>query len=166
MNNGTITHTTYINTTPERVWQGLTDPELTSQYWGVRFDTDWKAGSPMTWDELGGHTADPEQIVLDSTPHRRLAYTWHTFTPQWAEAVGVSEGLRAELAAEPRTKVAFDIEPTGAMTRLTMAHEGFDPDGVMIGMCSGAWPLILSSLKTLLETGTPLPDPDAHAHEG
>lgn len=166
MKNGTITYTTYINTTPERVWQGLTDPELTVQYWGMRFDTDWKPGSEMVWDERGGRSADPEQVVLDSTPHRRLAYTWHTFTPEWAKALGVSEKLRAELATEPRTQVAFAIEPTGGITRLTVVHDGFDPDGVMIGMCSSAWPLLLSSLKTLLETGTPLPGPDAPVREG
>ncbi|MCF3106100.1 SRPBCC domain-containing protein [Streptomyces roseoverticillatus] len=166
MADDTITYTTYINATPERVWQGLTDPGLTNRYWGVRFEGDWTTGSQLVWEQGGARIADPEQVVLDSTPHRRLAYTWHTFTPEWAEGVGVGEDLRAELAAGPRTRVAFDVEPVGDVTRLTLVHEGFDPHGVMIGMCGPTWPLLLSSLKTLLETGSPLPEPGAPAQEG
>src|SRR5690242_8379398 len=55
-------YTTYIRTTPERLWQALTDPAFTREYWGVAFDTDWTPGAPMVWDEAGVKTADPEQV--------------------------------------------------------------------------------------------------------
>ncbi|MFH8607102.1 ArsR/SmtB family transcription factor [Streptomyces sp. NPDC018029] len=151
----TFVYTTYIRTTPERLWQALTDPAFTHRYWGVSFGTDWAQGSPMTWTETGATTEDPEQIVLVHEPHHRLAYTWHTFSPQWAEANGIDEELRARLASERRSRVTFDLEPHGDQVKLTVTHE-FDPSGTLHSMCSQGWPAILSSLKTLLETGEPL----------
>src|SRR5438128_1720753 len=82
-------YTNYIKATPDRVWHGLTDPILTKRYWrhpaagGKTFPSDWKKGS--TWDlvheDAGLVVTDPEQVILESDPYRRLAYTWHTFTP-------------------------------------------------------------------------------------
>ena len=89
-------YTTYIRTTPERLWQALTEPSFTRRWWQVSFETDWEVGSPMTWDNSGLVIADPEQIVLESDPYRRLAYTWHTFTPEHEESPwsrGVRQGL-------------------------------------------------------------------------
>lgn len=151
----TFVYTTYIRTTPERLWQALTDPAFTRRYWGVSFGTDWTPGSPMTWTETGATTEDPEQVVLVHEPHRRLAYTWHTFSPQWAEANGIDEELRARLASERRSRVTFDLEPEGDRVKLTVTHE-FDGADTLKSMCSQGWPAILSSLKTLLETGEPL----------
>ncbi|MEV4225333.1 metalloregulator ArsR/SmtB family transcription factor [Nonomuraea sp. NPDC049725] len=150
-------YTTYIRTTPERLWQALTDPAFTRRYWGVSFDTDWTPGSPMTWDENGRRTAHPEQVVLESEPGRRLSYTWHTFTPEWAEAAGVSPETLARLTAEGRTKVTFDLEPHGDTVKLTVVHDGFDPGSTLRDMVSEGWPALLSSMKTLLETGEALP---------
>ncbi|MFJ9641943.1 SRPBCC family protein [Streptomyces sp. NPDC004244] len=162
MSDSVITYTVYLLADPARVWEALTDPAFTRRYWGLSFETDWAVGSQMAWVERGTRTSDPEQVVLDCVPDRRLAYTWHTFTPEWAAAVGVDEELRAELAAQPRTKVTYEIEPVGdALTRLTIRHEGFEPGGTLIGMCSEAWPMLASSLKTLLETGAPLPEEGA-----
>ncbi|MFD7624973.1 SRPBCC family protein [Streptomyces sp. NPDC059851] len=159
MNDTVFTYTLYILADPARVWEALTDPAFTRRYWGLSFETDWAVGSQMTWVERGARTSDPEQVVLDCVPDRRLAYTWHTFTEEWAAAVGVGEELRAELAGQPRTKVTYEIEPIGdALTRLTIRHEGFEPGGTLIGMCGEAWPVLASSLKTLLETGAPLPE--------
>jgi uncharacterized protein YndB with AHSA1/START domain len=159
MTDSAITYTLYIQTAPAQVWEALTDPAYTRRYWGPSFETDWAVGSPMDWVERGARTSDPEQVVLDCIPDRRLAYTWHTFTPQWAASVGVSEELRAELAQAPRTRVAYEIEPVGDdVVRLTIVHEGFEPGGKLIGMCEQAWPMLASSLKTLLETGAPLPE--------
>src|SRR5262249_35781854 len=76
-----FTYTTYINTTPERLWEALTDPAFTGRYWGVAFESDWTAGSPMVWEEKGVKTTDPAQVVLESEPCRRLSYSRHTFTP-------------------------------------------------------------------------------------
>lgn len=150
-------YTTYIRTTPEKLWQALTDPAFTHRYWGVSFATDWRPGSPMTWEENGNTISDPAQTVLEADPGRRLSYTWHTFTPQWAEAAGIGEELRARLAAERRSKVTFDIEPAGETVKLTVVHEDFEADSTLRSMISEGWPAIVAGLKTLLETGEPLP---------
>jgi uncharacterized protein YndB with AHSA1/START domain/DNA-binding transcriptional ArsR family regulator len=152
-------YTTYIDTTPEKLWQALTDPAFTSRYWGVSFETDWKKGSPMTWAERGAKTSDPEQVVLESEPHRILSYTWHTFTAEWAKANGIDEETLGKLQRESRSKVTFTIEPHGKMVKLTVLHDGFDTGSTTLEMCSQGWPALLSSLKTLLETGSPLPQP-------
>ena len=150
-------YTTYISTTPERLWQALTDPAFTTRYWGVDFDTDWKTGSPMAWTEHGNRTEDPEQVVLEARPYTRLSYAWHTFTPGWAKGANVDDDLLARLAAESRSKVTFDLEPIGDQVKLTVVHDDFAPDSPLPGMISQGWPVLLSSLKTLLETGKPLP---------
>ncbi len=89
-------------------------------------------------------------------PGRRLVYTWHTFTPEWAQAHGFDEELRSKLAAEPRSKVTFTIEPLGEQVKLTVVHDDLEPDGTLLAMISEGWPQLLSSLKTLLETGEAL----------
>ncbi|MBF8186780.1 metalloregulator ArsR/SmtB family transcription factor [Nonomuraea sp. K274] len=150
-------YTSYIKTTPERLWQALTEPAFTQRYWGVTLESDWKKGSAVTWEEFGVTIEDPEQIVLESDPYRRLAYTWHTFTPEFAEACGFAEDLRARAAAEPRSKVSFEIEPRGEMVKLTVVHGGFEDESIVRDSVSEGWPALLSSLKTLLETGESLP---------
>jgi uncharacterized protein YndB with AHSA1/START domain/DNA-binding transcriptional ArsR family regulator len=152
-------YTTYINTTPERLWQALTDPAFTHRYWGVSFETDWRPGSPMTWEEHGTKTADPGQVVLESEPPRRLSYTWHTFTPELADALDFSDETRERLAIEPRSKVTFEIEPLGDdQVKLTVVHDGLEQGGLTGSLVSDGWPRVLANLKTLLETGEPLPD--------
>ncbi|WP_043624948.1 ArsR/SmtB family transcription factor [Nonomuraea candida] len=149
-------YTTYIRTTPERLWQALTDPAWTRRYWGVELTSDWTEGAPVTW-EFGGVTMkDAEQVVLASEPYRRLAYTWHTFTPEFAELVGLDAAGLAEMSAEPRSTVSFEIERLDHLVKLTVTHGGFGPDSAVRKGISGGWPEILSSLKTLLETGAPL----------
>jgi uncharacterized protein YndB with AHSA1/START domain/biotin operon repressor len=150
-------YTTYINTTAERLWQALTDPAFTQRYWGVTVESDWKPGSEMTWEHDGVKNANPEQVVLESEPYRRLSYTWHTFTPEWAKANGFSDELQAKVSSEPRSKVTFDIEPQGQKVKLTVVHDGFEPGSTVAEMVSGGWPQVLSGLKTLLETGDVLP---------
>jgi DNA-binding transcriptional ArsR family regulator/uncharacterized protein YndB with AHSA1/START domain len=150
-------YTTYIKTTPERLWQALTDPAFTRRYWRATFDTDWKTGSTMTWHQFGVTIADPAQVVLESDPHRRLAYSWHSFTPELAESLQLTDQARERIAAEQRSKVSFDIEPLGEQVKLTVVHDGFEPGSIIASMVSQGWPPILSSLKTLLETGETLP---------
>jgi uncharacterized protein YndB with AHSA1/START domain/DNA-binding transcriptional ArsR family regulator len=145
-------YTTYIKTTPERLWQALTDPAFTRRYWGTVFTTDWKVGSAMTWEYSGVATSDPSQVVLEAEPYRRLAYTWHKMTPEFARAVEFSDDYFAKVAAERTSKVSFDIEPVGDMVKLTVVHDDFDPGSAILESVSGGWPVILSSLKTLLET--------------
>jgi uncharacterized protein YndB with AHSA1/START domain/DNA-binding transcriptional ArsR family regulator len=158
MEKPTFVYTTYIKTTPERLWQALTDPAFTKRYWGATFASDWNAGSQMTWEQFGLATADADQVVLESEPHRRLAYTWHTFTPELLELLGLTDGARERLLGEPRSKVTFDIEPLGELVKLTVVHDGFDAGSLVAPMVTLGWPRILANLKTLLETGETLPD--------
>jgi DNA-binding transcriptional ArsR family regulator/uncharacterized protein YndB with AHSA1/START domain len=162
----TFVYTTYIHATPEKVWQGLTDRAFTKQYWrhpsagGVEMRTDWKKGSAydLAYEESGLVVSHPEQVILESDPYRRLAYTWHTFTPEWAAAHGVDEAVAAEWGAEPRSKVAFDIEDGGnGVVKLTVVHDGFEPGSGVLQGVSGGWPAVISALKTLVETGSPMP---------
>ena len=162
----TFVYSTYIQATPERVWRGLTDPEFTRRYWrhpsagGVSMASDWQKGSAydLAYDEASLVIEDPEQVVLESDPYRRLAYTWHTFTPEWASLHGFDEEIAASWRAEPRSKVAFDIEETGpGVVKLTVVHDGFGQGSEVLKGVSSGWPAVLASLKTLLETGSPLP---------
>ena len=150
-------YTTYIKTTPERLWQGLTDPAFTRRYWGIAWESDWHAGSTVTLELDQVKIADPAQVVLESDPYRRLSYTWHSFTPEWAAAYGVSDEHLAKVASERRSKVTFDIEPVGEMVKLTVIHDDFDAGSAVLPGISEGWPRILSDLKTLLETGDTLP---------
>ena len=95
--------------------------------------------------------------MLQSDPFRRLSYTWHTFTPEWAAAYDVSDGHLAQVAAEPRSTVTFDLEPVGDLVKLTVVHGGFAAGSAVLPGISQGWPRLMSDLKTLLETGEPLP---------
>jgi uncharacterized protein YndB with AHSA1/START domain len=125
-------YVTYIESTPEKVWQALTDPELTGEYWGHHNVSDWQVGSK--WEHVrtdGSGIADIVGEVLVSDPPRRLVTTW------------------------PPSQVAFDIEPYQDIVRLTVTHENL-PDAELADAASG-WSAVLSNLKTRLETGHPLP---------
>jgi DNA-binding transcriptional ArsR family regulator/uncharacterized protein YndB with AHSA1/START domain len=149
-------YTTYIKATPELVWKGLTEPAFTSEYWGIDLVTDWKVGSPIVWEHNGVTIADPEQVVLEYDPFRRLSYTWHTFTPELAQRVGLPEAVRSKLDDEARSQVAFDIEPVDDVCKLTVVHEFFADDTTISTMVSDGWPRVISAMKTLIETGLPL----------
>ena len=155
MEKPTFAYTTYIKTTPERLWQALTDPAFTERYWRTAFETDWQVGSPITWHTYGVTIADPEQVVLEADPPRRLSYTWHTFTRELAEVHDLGDEVLAEASREPRSKVTFEIEPQGDQCKLTVVHDGFDPGSTVLRLISGGWPRVLSDLKTLLETEPP-----------
>jgi DNA-binding transcriptional ArsR family regulator/uncharacterized protein YndB with AHSA1/START domain len=166
MDQTTFVYTTYIHATPERVWQGLTDPAFTERYWrhpksgGVSLSSDWKKGSTydVAYDQVELVLSDPEQVILESDPYRRLAYSWHTFTPEWAAAHGIDEASAGAWMAEPRSKVAFDIEETTeGVVKLTVIHDGFEPGSEVLKGITNGWPAVIASLKTLLETGSALP---------
>jgi DNA-binding transcriptional ArsR family regulator/uncharacterized protein YndB with AHSA1/START domain len=158
MDKPSFVYTTYIETTAEQLWQALTDNEFTKRYWDATFDTDWQPGSAMTWNLFGNTISDPEQIVLEAEPYRRLSYTWHTFTPELTAALNIGDDARYRMDAEPRSKVTFEIEEVGELVKLTVVHDGFEPDSVVISMISNGWPRVLARLKTLLETGQDLPE--------
>jgi uncharacterized protein YndB with AHSA1/START domain len=150
-------YTTYIKTTPERLWQALTDPAFTSQYWGVTFETDWTVGSPVTWHQGGVTITDPNQTVLEYEPCRRLAYTWHALTQEHSAWAGFSQEFHRKAVSERRSQATYELEPHGQSVKLTLTHDGFEPGSVVLESVSQGWPSLLSSLKTLLETGHPLP---------
>ena len=155
-------YTTYIRATPDQLWRALTEPAFTEQYWGLGLESAWTPGSPMKVVLRDGVVVDdPAQVVLEAEPGRRLAYTWHTFSPEWATVYGVSEADRATFAAERRSKVTFTIDEVGDLCRLTVVHDDFDPGSAVLAGVSQGWPMILSALKTLLETGAALPQPSA-----
>jgi uncharacterized protein YndB with AHSA1/START domain/DNA-binding transcriptional ArsR family regulator len=150
-------YVTYVRTTPELLWEALTDPAFTRRYWGCSFDTDWKEGSSYRLEQKGVSISDGEQLVLIADPPRRLSYTWHTFTPELAAAFGWSDEFLAKVAAEGRSTVTFDIEPDGEMVRLSVVHEGFEEGSVVLESVTGGWPRVLANLKTFLETGDVVP---------
>jgi uncharacterized protein YndB with AHSA1/START domain len=163
MDKPSFVYSTYIRTTAEHLWQALTEPAFTERYWGIELQSDWKPGSPLTLLQWGLTIADPEQVVIESEPYRRLSYAWHSFTPEWQklahEQVGFDEEFLARIAAEPRSKVTFEIDDLGGLVKLTVIHDDFPTDSEVLPTISQGWPHILSNLKTLLETGDVLPVP-------
>jgi uncharacterized protein YndB with AHSA1/START domain len=154
----TFVYTTYIRTTPQKLWQALTEPAFTRRYWATEFTTDWAPGSPMTWNNHGVVINDPEQVVLAAEPYTRLSYAWHAITPELAQKFGWDDETLARLSGEARSKVTFTLEETGQVVKLTVVHDGFAPGSAMAEMVAHGWPNVVASLKSLLETGEPLPD--------
>jgi uncharacterized protein YndB with AHSA1/START domain len=139
-------YSTLIATTPEKLWAALTDPAFTVQYWGgTSLESDWKVGSRIVFRWQGKIVHD--DTILKSKPPRLLSYS---FRPLQSE----------EFLSEPPSRVTFEIEEftgtskrQGAVVKLTVTHEDFPVNSkVYPKICTG-WPDILSSLKTLLETG-------------
>ncbi|MGH2484689.1 MAG: ArsR/SmtB family transcription factor, partial [Ktedonobacterales bacterium] len=156
LNRPAFVYTIYIKTTSEQLWRALTDPAFTRRWWGMAPVSDWRVGSPMTWEHEGLIVADPARVVLESDPYRRLAYTWPTMTPELAHRFGVSDVALASMAREPRSTVSFDLEPGGRLVKLTVVHDNLEPGSATLELISGGWPRALSGLKTLLETGETL----------
>jgi DNA-binding transcriptional ArsR family regulator/uncharacterized protein YndB with AHSA1/START domain len=145
-------YTTYIRTTPERLWQALTDPAFSRSYLGHAMESDWKKGSTYAWLEHGLKIEHPDQVILESDPCRRLAFTFVTFVPELAAVVpALSEDTVAKAAAERRSKVSFDIEAHGDQVKLTVIHDEFDHDSTVRKLIEEGWPIKLAALKTALE---------------
>jgi uncharacterized protein YndB with AHSA1/START domain len=159
---GTSTHAPdtvyviYIATTPEKLWEALTGSEFTSQYFfGRRIESDWKAGSRVAYLMPDG-SVDVWGKILQSEPPRLLSFTWNV---EWREDHAKYLGKTLEeLRRLPECIVTFQIDALGEAVRLTMteSHLGAIEDKLLEGGRRG-WPVILSGLKSLLETGRPLP---------
>ena len=136
----TFVYVTFIRTTPERLWEALTSPEFTRQYWfGIHHETDWKPGSPWRMVRENGMVTDTGE-VLEADPPRRLVLKWRNeFVP--------------EMNAEGYGRCVMEIEPVGGATKLTITHTSEHENSKLIRGVSGGWPKILSNLKSLLETG-------------
>jgi Activator of Hsp90 ATPase homolog 1-like protein len=111
----------------------------------------------MTVRQDGVTIADSSLVVLESEPYRRLAYTWYPFMPKCADDHGLSDEDRAHAIRECRSTMIFDIEPLGQLVKLTVVQGGFEPESPLLESVTHGWPLILSGLKTLLETDELLP---------
>jgi len=136
-------YVTYIRTTPEKLWQALTDPEFTRQYWcETTQDCDWKPGASWRIMIPDGRVADSGEII-EVDPPRKLVHTWRN-------------EFRPELRAEGHSRITYELEPVGESVKLTIIHEMDRPDSQLINAVSGGWPHILASLKSLLETGESL----------
>lgn len=137
-------YVTYIRTSPQKLWDALTRPEFLKKYWfNMTQESDWKPGS--SWKMLfeDGRVADAGEI-LESDPPRRLVIKWRN-------------EFRPELTAEGYSRCVYDLTPDGDVMRLTITHTIDVDNAKLIEAVSGGWPRILSSLKTFLEGGTPLP---------
>ncbi len=136
-------YVTYIRTTPEKLWQALIDPEFTRQYWGETWqDCEWKPGASWRLMIPDGRVADSGEVV-EIEPGRRLVLTWRN-------------EFKPELRGESPSRLTYEIEPHGDMVKLTVVHESETPGSKLIEMVSTGWPMILASLKSLLETGESL----------
>ncbi|HEV3002411.1 MAG TPA: SRPBCC family protein [Solirubrobacteraceae bacterium] len=133
----------YIRTTPERLWQAITDGELTRQYYfGSPVASEWTRGARFEMTNPG----DPSEVwvegeVLEVDPPRRLV---QSFVAHWDD----------EMDQQQPSQVTWDVEERGGACRLRVTHEGLSEAAAR--QVSGGWPQILSGLKTLLETGEPL----------
>jgi len=133
-------YVTYIRTTPEKLWQALIDPEFTRQYFfGITHESAWKRGSSWSMKSPDGSVTDAGE-VLEFEPPRRLVLKWR------------SESKEA-LRAEGYSRMTYDLENSGDTVKLTVTHENDVADSKLIGAVSLGWPQVLSSLKSLLETG-------------
>ena len=145
----------YLHATPERVWQALVRPEDTASYWGVRLTSDWTVGAPITWLHAGVTFTDPGSIVRAFEPPRRLSYTWHRNTVDYARAVGMDEATRQRLNAESRSTITFELEPFADQVKLTLRQDGFDAGSAKLASLTETWPRLMSELKTYLEAERP-----------
>lgn len=136
-------YTTYIKTTPQRVWDAITTPEFSRQYWGKANVSDWKPGSKWEMTNDDG-SVQMTGDVLESQPPSRLVLSW------------VSPANRADKSEYSR--VTFEIETMGDLVRLNVIHDQLKPGSEMARSIAGGWPRVLSGLKTLLETGHVLAD--------
>ena len=129
------------------MWDAITKPELTKQYWwGTHEETAWKPGSPWKLIFSNGRVADAGE-VLEVDPPKHLVLKWRN-------------EFRPELKADGYTRCGFAIEREGEMVKLTVTHEADRPHKLIEAVSEG-WPRVLSSLKSLLETGTALSGTDA-----
>lgn len=146
MSHEKFVYVTYISATPEKIWEALLEGELTRQYWRHDNVSDWKVGS--TWEHRrsdGEHgKVDIAGKVVEVVPPKRLVVTW----------------ARPGEAADPtkHSRVTYEIEAMASTSRLVVTHDQLESDPEMARSISGGWPMVLSNLKSLLETGRPLPN--------
>jgi uncharacterized protein YndB with AHSA1/START domain len=140
MNKPTFVYVTYIASTPEKVFKALTDTDATAKFWfGNAVTSDWKVGSPVSFHREGKLILSGKVLEHDSP--RRLSYT---FQPHHDPLY----------SGEKPSRVVMDLEQQRDQVKLTVTHDDFAPDSKVFASISNGWPLVLSNLKSFLETGT------------
>lgn len=135
---------TFIKASPERIWQALTTAEFTKRYFhATHVDSQWTVGAPVTLNYADGRPA-VEGVLLTVDRPRTLSFTWHVLYAQ-------------TFSEEKPSRVTFRIEPLGEVSKLTVIHDEFEAGSALYPVISKGWSEILCSLKSLLETGEPLP---------
>lgn len=143
MANSRFVYVIYIRTTQEKLWQALIDPEFTRKYWVETWqESDWQPGASWRLMIPDGRVGDSGEI-LEIEPQRRLVLSWRN-------------EFKPELRAEGYSRLTYELEKEGSSVKLTVIHEMDKPDSKFIEAVSSGWPGILSSLKSLLETGESL----------
>jgi uncharacterized protein YndB with AHSA1/START domain len=138
-NKSQFVYVTYISSSAEKVWNALMDPEMTRKYWGHLNVSDWKVGSDWKHEDPSTGQVRIVGKVVESTPPRRLVITW---------------AFPAEAQVPDKyTRVTFEIESAGKAVRLKVTHDELEPGSEMESGITRGWPVVLSNLKTLLETG-------------
>ncbi len=154
MTRSTFVYVTYIRTTQEKLWSALTDVEFMKQYWfGMRGESRWTAGSSWKLVSGNGQIMDAGEIV-EAEPPQRLVIRWqHQDKP--------------ELKAEGESHCTMELGSSGPAVKLSITHTIEREPSNFIAAVSGAWPMVISNLKSLLETGSivlqkPYPIESAH----
>ena len=143
--NSTYMYETYIRAPAERVWQALTSAEFTCQYFhATHVESTWEPGAPVRYKYTPDGEVAVEGEVLEAQPPNKLAITWHVL-------------YNEDAARETPSRVTFEIETLDQQTRLRIVHDRFAEGSVVLPEISEGWPWIVSSLKSLLETGEALP---------
>ncbi len=136
-------YVSYIRATPEKLWKGLIEPEFTKQFWCETWqDCKWTPGASWRLMIPDGRVADSGE-VLNFEPCHRIVLSWRN-------------EFKPELRAEGYSRLTYELEQQGESIKLTVVHEIDTTDSKFIQAVSNGWPLILSSLKSLLETGESL----------
>jgi uncharacterized protein YndB with AHSA1/START domain len=135
----TQVYSVFIRATPDQIWDAITKPEFTEQYF---FGAHIEVRDDRRFCEVGGAEWDEE--VFEADPPRKLVHGW-------------TAGYDPELAAEAESRVTWEIEPQdGGITRLTVVHDQLEGAPKTAESVAGGWMYVLSGLKTLVETGKPL----------
>jgi uncharacterized protein YndB with AHSA1/START domain len=138
---------TYIRATPERVWQAFTDGDLTARYFfGSRVQSSWRPGEEIVYVGPDGLTRMSEGTIVEADPGRRLVYRSRLL-------------YDPEVAKDAPIRLTWEITPLGEVCKLVLTHDEFDGETATYRAVTSGVPALMASIKSLLETGEPLPLP-------